>query len=340
MNTHTGESSTSWRFDAQSPLPDDLFTPPEALPPADPACRRVYQLAGMTVQVESDIPFTDETFTHKFKAFEVDSPADDNILFRHHFGLPAEPQGDFGQEIHRSSNWLIYRRDGHFIYCGLMGLGQTLDRIAVFNDAHTSGRILNGERLESGFRSGGLNALTLFPTDQVVIAPALADRAACYFHSSAVILDGAGLIFVGHSETGKSTILELLKDQAHALCDDRNIIRRWDDGHRVHGSWSHGQVPIVSPASAPLRAVLLLTQSKSNRLTRVTPGESLASLLGCVIKPVVTQEWWEKTLTIVEDIATSVPVYRMEFDRSGAIVPVLRDFCAGEPEDAEAASTR
>jgi hypothetical protein len=328
VKAQTGEHSITWRDASRShALPDELFTPPEALPALDSARRRFYQLGGMTVQVESDIPFNDETFSHKFKAFEVDGPASDNIVFRHHFGLPEEPGGDFGEEIHRSSNWAVYRRDGHYIYRGLMGPGGTLDRIAVFNDAHTSGRILNSDRLGMGFRRGGLNALTLFPTDQIVIARALADRAACYFHSSAVILDGAGLIFVGHSEAGKSTILELLKDQAHPLCDDRNIVRRWDDGHRVHGSWSHGQVPIVSPAFAPLRAILLLTQSASNRLTRLAPGETLASLLGCLIKPVVTAEWWEKTLDIVEDIALSVPVYRMEFDKSGAIVPVLRDLC-------------
>jgi hypothetical protein len=215
-----------------------------------------------------------------------------------------------------------------------MGEGGTLDRIAVFNEAHTSGRILNGARLAEGFRRGGRNALTMFPTDQITLAPALADRDACYFHSSAVILGGAGLIFVGHSEAGKSTTLELLKDKAHPLCDDRNIIRRWDDGHRVHGSWSHGQVPIVSPASAPLRGIMLLTQSKENRLVRVSPDEGLATLLGCVIKPVVTREWWEKTLAVIEGIALSVPVYRMEFDKSGAIVPVLQDFCADRPQDA------
>jgi hypothetical protein len=315
-------------------LPDTLFVPPQQLPAVDAARRRVYQLAGMTVEVESDLPITDDTFSHKFEAFEVDAPAADTIVFRHHFGLGEDVQGDFGEEVHRSSNWAVYRRDHHYIYCGLMGEGGTLDRIAVFNEAHTSGRILNGARLAEGFRRGGRNALTMFPTDQITLAPALADRDACYFHSSAVILGGAGLIFVGHSEAGKSTTLELLKDKAHPLCDDRNIIRRWDDGHRVHGSWSHGQVPIVSPASAPLRGIMLLTQSKENRLVRVSPDEGLATLLGCVIKPVVTREWWEKTLAVIEGIALSVPVYRMEFDKSGAIVPVLQDFCADRPQDA------
>lgn len=324
--------TSSGGFALGTRLPDDLFAPPDDLPSVEPGHSRVYQLAGMTVEVQADLPITDGTFSHKFEPFVVDAPAADNIIIRHHFGPTDTVDGELGEEIHRSVNWAIYQRDGHYIYCGLAADGHTFDRVGVFNDGHTRGRILNSHRVEEGFRGGGQNALSLFPTDQVVIAPALADRDACYFHSSAVVLDGAGLVFVGHSEAGKSTTLELLKDQAHPLCDDRNIIRRWDDGHRIHGSWSHGQVPIVSPASAPLRAVLLLTQSKENRVTRVGPREGLVTLLGCVIKPVETPEWWGKTLSIIERIAADVPVYTMEFDKSGAIVPVLKELCATPPE--------
>ena len=50
----------------------------------------------------------------------------------------------------------------------------------------------------------------------------------------------------------------MLKGQAAILCDDRNIVRRWKNGWRVHGTWSHGDVAEVSPASAPLRAIMFL----------------------------------------------------------------------------------
>ena len=83
---------------------------------------------------------------------------------------------------------------------------------------------------------------------------------------AAVILNGQGLIFVGHSEAGKSTTAAMLKNvgvgaglvpalegdhkgsplQVEILCDDRNIVRRWEEGWRVHGTWSHGDVPEVS----------------------------------------------------------------------------------------------
>lgn len=64
-------------------------------------------------------------------------------------------------------------------------------------------------------------------------------------------------------------MVKMLKDQAEILCDDRNIIRKWPDGYRVHGTWSHGEVPLVSPASAPLKAIFFLVKSNKNKIVPV-----------------------------------------------------------------------
>jgi hypothetical protein len=135
---------------------------------------------------------------------------------------------------------------------------------------------------EDRFRAGGFNSLTALPTDQFFLAQVLAHREGGYLHSSAAILDGQGLLFVGHSEAGKSTTVKMLQGKAEILCDDRNIVRRWPEGFRVHGTWSHGEVPLVSPASAPLKAILFLQQSKKNRLVRLTKGGEIRRLSACL----------------------------------------------------------
>ncbi len=72
------------------------------------------------------------------------------------------------------------------------------------------------------------------------------------------MINGKGLLFIGHSSAGKTTTIRLLrkatKNQEFAasleiLCDDRNIIRRWENGWRVHGTWSHGDIAKVSALS-------------------------------------------------------------------------------------------
>ena len=203
--------------------------------------------------------------------------------------------------------------------------------MVVFNHDHTRARIYNDR--EERWRKGDLHSLTLFPSDQILIARLLADRQGCYLHSSGAILNGQGLLFVGHSEAGKSTMVKMLKDpkgfgkplgSVEILCDDRIIVRHWPEGFKIHGTWSHGEVPDVSAASAPLRAILFLEKAPENRLVLLEDRqEILRRLLACLIKPFVTADWWAKTLDLVEQLAREVPCYELRFDKSGAIVAQL-----------------
>lgn len=288
--------------------------------------RRYYGIAGITVLVEADLPITEQTFSDKLQHFALDGPGPDLISIRHHFSLPDLSGRDLGQEVYRRPPWAIYRKGNSWIYLGISPAADdpTLHRVAVFNQDHTRAKIYNdGARL---FLQGDLNALTLFPTDQILLARVLADRAGCLLHSSGVILEGRGLLFVGHSEAGKSTMVKMLQGKAEILCDDRNIVRREPEGFRVYGTWSHGEVPLVSAASAPLAAICFLRKSRHNRITLLKPDKQTAGkLFGCLIKPVVTADWWEKTLALLEAVIREIPCYALEFDTSGKIVGMLED---------------
>jgi len=296
--------------------------------------RRYYRIAGITIQVESDLPITDSTFDHKFDQFRAERPGSDMISLHHHFSLPNMDAQDLGQEIYRKAPWAIYRQGRSWIYLGISPNpgDPRLHRVAVFNEDHSLARIYNDR--EDIFLKGGLHSLTLFPTDQILLARILADRRACFIHSAGMILDGRGLLFVGHSEAGKSTIVKMLKDKAQILCDDRNIVRRWPEGFRVHGTWSHGEVPLVSPASAPLDALLFLKKSDRNRIAPVSEKkEILQRLMACLIKPFVTAEWWQKELTLLEEMTSVVHCYEMEFDRSGRIVTEIEKLVSRSLEE-------
>jgi hypothetical protein len=287
--------------------------------------RRYYGIAGMTIKVESDIPFTDTTFDPKFEPFRLEEPGEDMISIRHHFSLPELKKQDLGTEVYRRAPWAIYRKGSSWVYLGISPRedDETLHRVAVFDEDHTHARIYSPS--DEHFTQGKLASLTMFPTDQILLARILADRQGCFLHSSGVILDGKGFLFVGHSDAGKSTTVKMLKGQAEILCDDRNIVRKKDDGFQLYGTWSHGEVPDVSAASAPLRAILFLKQAPENRIEPVADNkESLQILLACLIKPYVSTDWWEKTLTFIESLVQGVPCYNMYFDKSGEIVESIR----------------
>jgi radical SAM protein with 4Fe4S-binding SPASM domain len=288
--------------------------------------RRYYRIAGTTIQLDSDLPFTAETFDPKLGAFRAAGPGEDMVTINHHFSLEGLHLEDMGKEVYRKDFWTIHRMGDTWIYINTGGApdAPALHRVAIFSHNHAYACIYHID--EEAWWDGGLTSLTLFPTDQILIARLLADRQGCCLHSAGVILDGKGLLFVGQSEDGKTTMARLLQDHAEILCDDRNIARRVNGRFHVYGTWSHGELPIVSPSSAPLHAIFFIRKSAENRLTRLEDlKEIMRRLLPRVIKPLITADWWEKTLDVVEALAREVPCYQMDFDTSGNIVKLLRD---------------
>jgi hypothetical protein len=297
--------------------------------------RRYFQIAGITVRVESDLDFDEVKFKKEFAPFAVAGPGADNVTLRHHFDLPDTKGKDLGRELYRKAPWAISRKNGTWFYRGIApdGSDAELHRVAVFDAGHAHATIYSLPRDAELVCADGWYSLSLLPTDQIWLARLLADRDAVLMHSAAVILNGQGLLFVGHADAGKSTTVTMLKNAGHAegapleveiLCDDRNIARRWDEGWRVHGTWSHGDLEDVSSASAPLGAILFLQQDSRNEVTPLTDRKEIRKrLLATLIKPMVTAEWWRKELDVLERLVNEVPCYTMNFDKSGAIVAEL-----------------
>lgn len=286
--------------------------------------RRYYNIAGVTIRVDSDQAINDATFDQKFKSFEGPGIDKDIIAIRHHFGIPDLDLKDLGEEVYRRPPWAIYKKDNSWIYLGISSdeRNKKLHQVSVFNKDHTRCRIYTN--IDKAFFKGSCS-LTFFPTDQILLARALADKDAAYIHASGVILDGKGLAFVGHSEAGKSTMVKMLKDKANILCDDRIIIRKKSDGFRIYGTWSHGEVRDVSNNSSPLKAILFLNKSNENRMELIKDPRAInRKLLPYLIKPLTTIDWWEKMLLFTEKISCEVPCYSLYFDKSGKVLELLR----------------
>ena len=293
-----------------------------------PDNRRYYQIGGMTICIEADLAITDGTFHPKFNFFSAAGPGDDTIHIRHHFFLPALEAGKMGVKVYRHPPWVIYRNKGSWTYLVVAGGNHSrrIHQAAVFTPDHAGADIYHHHEIQNIFKKGGIASLSLLPTDQIILARILADRQGCILHSGGVILENQGLLFVGHSDAGKSTLVTLLKEATEILCDDRIILRHHTGGCRIYGTWSHGDVPLVSPNSAPLKAILFLKQARSNQALRLFDRrEIIRRLLACLVKPLATADWWHSMLTLVPLIAAATPCYILEFDRSGRVLDLLKD---------------
>ncbi|MFA6104634.1 MAG: radical SAM protein [Victivallaceae bacterium] len=290
--------------------------------------RRYYNIADITIQVDSDLPITDNTFHPKFRHFQTDGPGEDNINIRHHFELPDREGKNLGKELYRKAPWAIYRNNSSWIYTGISPAenDKSIHRVAVFNEDHTSVKIYNDAIRKDYYLKGGLGSLTMFPSDQILIANLLAERDGCYLHSCGINFEGKGLLFAGHSESGKSTMCTKFMGKAEILCDDRIIVRKRPEGYRIYGTWCHGDIPAVSGSSVSLKAILFLEKAKTNEIIPLKDKREISRrLLETIIKPFVTKGWWNKTLDILENIATEIPCYILKSDKSNEIVELLRD---------------
>jgi hypothetical protein len=286
---------------------------------------RHFQIAGITIQVAADFPITDDTFDPKFDKFRADGAGEDTIDIRLVSSVPPLSDLRLGEEVYRRPPWAVYRQGRSWVYRSISPGSDDHEPsyLAIFPEDYRRGQIYSSRASQ---RKGPREQLAMFPTDQIFLAQLLARRQGCILHSSGTILDGKGLAFVGHSEAGKSTMMKMLRGKGEILCDDRIIVRRWPEGFRIHGTWSHGELPDVSAAEAPLRAILYLEKAADNELIPIESRRGrLGRLLSHVARPLETVDWWEKTLDLAGTIAAEVPAYRLRFDKSGRVVDLLKE---------------
>lgn len=291
---------------------------------------RFYQCGGVTIRVTSELPITDHTFSRQVRRFEVAKPGIDTVSLHHAFSLPdVELLKQKSRIVYQKRPWRIYRsaEESSWLYlCETPEPERAWYMIGVFNETHEQGHIFGNKSIFQAYATAEHQSLSLMPTDQILLTRILADRQACIFHSAGVILNGHGLLFIGHSEAGKSTISRMLQQHGTVLSDDRNIVRKDADGFRIYGTWSYSGIDEVSPECAPLRAIYLLKQEPYNRITACNGKKALVNLfLPKVIRSVTDGPWWQQQFSLLESMLDEVPVYTLAFDRSGEIVGVLKE---------------
>ena len=196
--------------------------------------RRSYRIAGLTVQVESELAISAATFDEKFERFACDPAEAPDVVIQHAFDVEGLQLGDLGEPVFRRVPWSVHRVGRSWVYVGIVGepsggypadadvddegydddlvvVDEPPHQVVVCSEDHTRVRVHHDAVARHKWRQGGLHALTMMPTDQIVLSRVLADRGGCYVHSGGVVLDGQGLVFVGHSGAGKSTAMRQLR---------------------------------------------------------------------------------------------------------------------------------
>lgn len=287
---------------------------------------RYYQTGGFTIELNSDRPFNADTFSPEINQFEMHVPGNDKIIIHHFFNREINLDVNKKDIIYYNFPWTVYQKKNKIIYefnHNHSTIAPTYKRI-VTNKEHTKFEIYNDTETAKLFSQGKNNSLTLFSSDQILLSRILAYRQGCIFHSSGIVTNNKGLIFIGHSTAGKSTIAKIMAKNATILCDERNIIRKQSGTYQLYGTWHHSILKKVSPISAPLNAIFFLNKSNKNKIEYIeNTTDRFNLLIGRIIKPLATKDWWNATIDIIYDLSKHVKCYNLYFDKSGKISTLI-----------------
>lgn len=134
-------------------------------------------------------------------------------------------------------------------------------------------------------------------------------------HASVIAHGGQGYMFLGKSGTGKSTHSRLWLthiEDTELLNDDNPVVRVHGSEVIVYGTPWSGKTPCYKNQQVPLKAVVRLSQAPYNKITRLAPLQSFASLI-----PACSCKRWDSEAMgmlhkAVEKAISIVPCYHLE----------------------------
>jgi hypothetical protein len=290
---------------------------------------KFYKTAGITVEVRSEFPISENTFHPKFRKFEVDGPGEDNVLIQHYFH-PPPPLFETGldvEEVYDKDQWRIFRVGNAWRYDfkSILPIDPGHRATGIFNEDYTSLSVYTNDFDITSYQNAVFSSLTLFNNDQVLFAPLLCNRNGLILHSNGFDINGNGVLLAGASGVGKSTLSGMLKKHGfNILCDDRMFVTSENSGYKIHGNWCHGTVPDTGTGSLPLKAILFLEQSKNDAIEEIVDRKGIARyLLQTLVHPFLEPSGWDKTFNVIERLVRGVECYRLKFNLSGTICHMI-----------------
>ena len=262
-----------------------------------------FQIAGLTVGIQSPVPVA---FRPCMEPFQIASAEAVDLCYEIRW---LEQQPDM-EKIAAKPEFSIWKKDGCFIReKSIWGAGQTW---SVFQKpTEVKGKsilyiprgLLGNEELFAKF-----DLFRLLAVEEDLLF-----HDAFILHSSFVAWQGWGILFTAPSGTGKSTQADLWKqyEQADIYNGDRTIIRKKEQGYYGFGSHYAGSSGIYRNASAPIRAIVVLTQAPENRIEPLRGRQAFAPLFRETLMNTWNPAYMEHMTDLILDAVESIPVYHL-----------------------------
>jgi len=273
------------------------------------------RIAGRTLAVRSPVRLG---LARPYDAFRVARGADIAVEVRPG-PLPPLP----AEILFRSGGtWTAHPQGSRLVYAfRTKGPDAAPDRLLVVNRARTRATLH-----VPPFRAGSPRPLG-YPLDDLLFQHHLAVAGRLVVHGCGLVVDGAAVVFAGHSGAGKSTTARLWKrldPRTLVLSDDRIVLERSGRGFRAHGTPWHGEGHFAAAGKAPLGALFFLRHGARTRVTPLSVADAAARLFARTFPPPWDAAVIGKTLDVCGRVAATVPAFDLSFRPDGSAVDAVR----------------
>ena len=234
---------------------------------------------------------------------------------------PPAPQGELIYDP--GSIWTMHR-EGADYYAALtyQGENQTAQPQAVLRANAAWDDLALTERRNGPHWQSLLN----IGAGELILRTAILFSGGLVFHASGLDDSGKGIVFIGHSEAGKSTQLELWNQEPGviAMNDDRIAVRAGKNGTMCFGTPWAGTSDIARNHAAPLSALFILEQAQENAIEPLTPAVAAPLLAARAFLPYWDAELMRRALDNLNILLKKVPVYRLRCRPEKAVISLVR----------------
>lgn len=296
-----------------------------------------FSIAGLGIRVESRLPQPVEfELPAPYRAFASKAPTDAlRIVLR---ASPETPQ-PCGEVVFDSGlNWRVRRGKGHLVCfetyhppsARIVATAEpqsSLEHFSVSFEEETC-------RWLSRRPAGHPLKLELpYPLGQLLFLPALAARGGFLVHASAAVVGGRAYAFAGHSGDGKTTLARLLVEEGvEILSDERVALRLRDDRFFAYGTPWPGEGDIASAREVPLGGVFLLRKAARHGIREAPGARKVGDLLARSIIPYYLAQESERILSLVDTLASKVPIRELAFARAPGVAALLAEDARYRPD--------
>lgn len=132
-------------------------------------------------------------------------------------------------------------------------------------------------------------------------------------HSSMIDYQNRGVLFLGPSGIGKTTMAELWYQYRNALIinGDMNFVQETERGFLGWGTPWHGSSPYCENRNVQVCALVVLKQSVQNSIRRLEGFEMVQTVSDNIIYPTWLENGMELCLETLDHLLSRLPVYEL-----------------------------